>query len=124
MLGVIVTLENARTPSGESGKGARPVHAGPEKCGTVPEYGAPVAFWRSDSGYEVDFILGNHTAVEAKAKRNVSDRDLRSLRALAEENKLKRYLCVSLEPRRRKTGNITVIPFMEFLGELWGGRYR
>jgi len=86
--------------------------------------GEPLAFWRSDSGYEVDFILGNHTAVEAKAKRNVSDRDLRSLRALAEENKLKRYLCVSLEPRRRQTGNVTVLPFMEFLDELWGGKYQ
>jgi len=73
----------------------------------------PLAFWRSMSGYEVDFILGDHTAVDAKARRNVSQADLRSLRALAEE-KFKRHICVSLEPRARKEGNIAVIPFRTF----------
>jgi predicted AAA+ superfamily ATPase len=86
--------------------------------------GDPVSFWRSQSGYEVDFILGNHTAIEAKAKRNVGDADLRSLRALAEEKGLKRYLCVSLDPRPRTMGNITVLPFAQFLEELWSGKYR
>ena len=88
------------------------------------EKGDPLSFWRSASGYEVDFIIGDHTAVEVKAKRNVGDSDLRSLRALAEEGKLKYYLCVALEPRRRTVGNITILPFAEFLGELWAGRYR
>ena len=88
------------------------------------EQGDPLSFWRSASGYEVDFIIGDHTAVEVKAKRNVGDSDLRSLRALAEEGKLKRYLCVALEPRRRTVGNMLILPFAEFLGELWGGRYR
>lgn len=84
----------------------------------------PLTFWRSASGYEVDFILGDHTAVEAKAKQTVGDADLRSLRALAEEKKFKRYICVSLESRRRKTGDVTVLPFAEFLAELWDGAYR
>ena len=88
------------------------------------EQGDPLSFWRSASGYEVDFIIGDHTAVEVKAKRNVGDSDLRSLRALAEEGKLKRYLCVALEPRRRTVGNIMILPFAEFLGELWAGKYR
>lgn len=86
--------------------------------------GNPITFWRSDSGYEVDFILGDHTAVEVKAKPNVSDRDLRSLRALAEEKKLKRYLCVSLEPRARRVNGITILPFAAFLQALWDGEYR
>jgi predicted AAA+ superfamily ATPase len=30
--------------------------------------GEPVSYWRSTSGFEVDFILGDHTAVEVKAK--------------------------------------------------------
>lgn len=34
--------------------------------------GAPLSFWRSTSGFEVDFIIGDHTAVEVKAKENVS----------------------------------------------------
>jgi hypothetical protein len=39
----------------------------------------------------VDFILGDHTAIEVKAKDNVSLQELKSLRALAEENQLKRF---------------------------------
>jgi uncharacterized protein len=72
----------------------------------------------------VDFIIGDHTAVEVKAKRNIGNADLRSLRALAEENKFKRFLCVTLEARRRTVGNLTILPYTEFLQELWEGRYR
>jgi uncharacterized protein len=85
--------------------------------------GEPLSYWRSTSGFEVDFIIGDHTAVELKAKGNVSSADIRSLKALAEENKLKRYLCVSLEPRRRKSDGITFLPLEEFLKALWNGEY-
>ena len=83
----------------------------------------PLSYWRSTSGYEVDFIIGDHTAVDVKAKENVSSQDLKSLRALAEEKKLKRYLCVSLEVRTRKLEGITVLPYKEFLKSLWEGKY-
>jgi predicted AAA+ superfamily ATPase len=85
--------------------------------------GEPIRYWRSTSGFEVDFILGDHTAIEVKGKENVSARDLKSLRALAEEKKLKRYLCVSLEPRRREIDNISVLPYGQFLEALWNGEY-
>ncbi len=83
--------------------------------------GEPLSYWRSTSGFEVDCIMGDHTAIEIKAKENVAPQDLRSLRALAEEGKLKRYLCVSLEPRRRQLDRITVLPYQEFLAGLWRG---
>lgn len=83
----------------------------------------PLSYWRSTSGFEVDFVIGDHTAVEVKAKENISQTDLKSLRALAEERKLKRYLCVSLEKRRRQVGGITVLPVREFLETLWGAGY-
>ncbi len=86
--------------------------------------GDSVAYWRSTSGFEVDFILGDHTAVEVKAKASVSPQDLKSLRALAEEQRLKRYLCVSLEPRTRRIGDLTVLPCQAFLAALWAGEYR
>jgi uncharacterized protein len=85
--------------------------------------GQTVSYWRSMSGFEVDFILGDHTAIEVKAKENVASRDLHSLRALAEEGRLKRYLCVSLEPRRRRVDGITILPYREFLDALWGGNF-
>ena len=85
--------------------------------------GDKLSYWRSTSGFEVDFILGDHTAIEVKAKENISSRELKSLRAIAEEKKLKRYLCVSLEPRTRKIGNVTVLPYNKFLDALWNGEY-
>ena len=85
--------------------------------------GEPLSYWRSTSGFEVDFILGDHTAIEVKAKENISAHDLKSLRALAEERKLKRYLCVSLEPRRRNLENLTILPLREFLEALWSRKY-
>ncbi len=79
---------------------------------------------RSASVFEVDFIIGDHTAVEVRAQENVSRSDIESLHAIAEEKKLNRYLCVSLEPRARKFEGITVMPFREFLDSLWSGGYR
>jgi predicted AAA+ superfamily ATPase len=86
--------------------------------------GEDLGYWRSKSGFEVDFILGDHTAVEVKAKDNVSPQDLRSLRALGEENVVKRAICVSLEPRPRKVGDISVLPLNSFLRALWDGEYQ
>ena len=85
--------------------------------------GEPLAYWRSKSGFEVDYILGDHTAIELKASENVAANDLKSLKALAEEGKLKRYLCVSLEARRRQVGEVTILPVREFLDNLWDGAY-
>jgi len=85
--------------------------------------GQPLSYWRSTSGFEVDFIIGDHSAVEIKAKQNLSPNDFKSLRMLAEEGILKRYLCVSMEPRRRKVGDIDILPYKEFLDLLWDGAY-
>lgn len=86
--------------------------------------GESLAYWRSKSGFEVDFILGEHTAIEVKAKANVSPRDLAPLRALAEEKLLKRYVCVSLEPRARKVDGLSLMPLDAFLRALWAGEFR
>jgi len=85
--------------------------------------GEPLSYWRSTSGFEVDFILGDHTGIEMKAKDTISPPDLRSLRALAEERKLKRHICVSLETRPRRVDGIAVMPVQKFLDALWSGEY-
>ena len=38
-----------------------------------------------DLGFEVDFILNDEIAIEVKSKKIIAERDLRSLRAIAEE---------------------------------------
>ncbi|MFZ4615582.1 MAG: ATP-binding protein [Rectinemataceae bacterium] len=77
-------------------------------------------YWRSTSGFEVDFILGNHTGIEVKATSRVDDRDLRGLRALKEEGMLSRYVLVCREPTARLTSDgIEILPWAEFFGQLW-----
>mgnify|MGYP000523266595 FL=1 len=83
----------------------------------------PLSFWRSTSGFEVDFLIGDHTAIEVKAKENLSISDLKPLIALSEEKKLKRLLCVSLEARSRQVGDVLILPFKDFLERLWSGEY-
>jgi predicted AAA+ superfamily ATPase len=85
--------------------------------------GSPISHWRSASGYEVDFVLGDHTAVEVKAKENVTPRELRGLLALSEERPIKHSLCVSLDPRPRRIGGVRILPYAEFLDALWGGEF-
>lgn len=85
--------------------------------------GLPLSYWRSTSGFEVDFIIGDHTAVEVKAKQNVSATDVKSLRAIADERRFKRLLCVSLESRPRQLSGITLLPVRHFLDALWSGAY-
>ncbi len=83
----------------------------------------PLAYWRSTSNFEVDFILADTTAIEVKAKEPVGERDLRGLRALKEESLLKHYVVVSLEPRARTVDGIRILPWQVFLGELWEGAF-
>ena len=85
--------------------------------------GEPLSYWRSTSRFEVDFLIGDHTAIEVKAKENVSASELKSLRALAEEDTFKRYLCVCLEPRVRRVGAVTIMPYRKFLQALWSGEF-
>ena len=85
--------------------------------------GEQLSYWRSTSGFEVDFIIGDHTALEIKAKKNLSGNDIKSLRMLEEEKKLKRFICVSMEPRKRRVGNIDILPYREFLDLLWEEAY-
>lgn len=86
--------------------------------------GQPLAYWRSTSGFEVDFILGDHTAVEVKARPVVAASDLKPLLALREEGMLKRFLCVTLEPRPRRIGDVQLLPYGEFLDSLWAGEFQ
>ena len=76
-------------------------------------------YWRTTSGFEVDFILKESTAIEVKAKRVVAERDLRGLQAIREDAPLDRRIVVSLEPRARRVEGIEILPWREFLSRLW-----
>jgi predicted AAA+ superfamily ATPase len=82
-----------------------------------------LSFWRTSSGLEVDFILGDmQVAIEVKAKRHISARDVSPLRTLMKEHDVGRALVVSLENELRTlTDGISVLPWQSFLELLWQG---
>ena len=79
-------------------------------------------YWRSKSRFEVDFVFES-LAVEVKAKKNVSERDLKGLRALREEGRFNHYLLVSMEPEPRAVDGLRILPWPDFLDRLWGGEW-
>jgi len=80
-------------------------------------------FWRTRSGLEVDFILGEgEIAVEVKGASRVDQSELRGIRAFAEEYKPRRAIVVANEPRARQVGDIQILPWRRFLADLWAGK--
>jgi predicted AAA+ superfamily ATPase len=76
-------------------------------------------FWRTSSGIEVDFILGERIGIEVKASRSVDAKDMKGLRSLSEEGKMERLIVVSRDPERRQVDGIEIWPFRMFLAALW-----
>jgi len=76
-------------------------------------------YWRSTSGFEVDFLVGESVAVEVKAASLIQPRHLKGLKALREEGLLKRAILVCTEPRPRRVDGIEILPWRSFLELLW-----
>ena len=81
--------------------------------------GSELNYWRSKSGFEVDFLLNGEIGIEVKSTRAVNPSDLKGLLALSEDLKLKRRVIVCQEPRPRILGGVELIPWELFLQELW-----
>jgi len=81
-----------------------------------------IRYWRTKSGQEVDFVLGDgETAVEVKGTSRVDPRELRSLGVFVDEYAPKTAVVVSNEREVRRVGKIRVLPWRIFLTELWQG---
>ena len=81
-----------------------------------------LSYWRSVSDREVDFIVGDHTAIEVKASKRVIADDLRGLSALAEEKIIRNLIVVSEDPIASQKGGIRCLPWRRFLDELWADK--
>ena len=82
----------------------------------------PVHFWRTKSGLEVDFILGDgRVAIEVKGSSRVERKDLRGLLTFAREQSPDLAIVVCNEARPRKLENLLLLPVRDFLERLWGG---
>jgi len=86
------------------------------------ELGYDIRYWRTKSGYEVDFILGDgEVALEVKGSSRVDDRELRALASFRDEYSPKKAIVVCNEGEERKVGNIRLMPWRLFLAALWAG---
>lgn len=81
----------------------------------------PLSYWRTASGFEVDFILGDEVAVEVKGVESVGSHHLRGLKAFLEERRPRHAVAVSLDARPRRLNGIDILPWNVFLERLWGG---
>jgi predicted AAA+ superfamily ATPase len=89
----------------------------------------PITFWRTSTGQEVDFILGQkELAIEIKASTRLRKNDLTSLAILQEDGLVKRRIVVSLEREQRRLleppyKGIEIWPWQEFVTALWAGEF-
>lgn len=81
-----------------------------------------LAYWRTTSGFEVDFILNDReVALEVKSVPDVHGHHLKSIAAFREEFKPKKTIVVSLDKKMRITDGIVIMPWRTFLDQLWDG---
>jgi uncharacterized protein len=85
----------------------------------------PIFFWRTSTGREVDFILGDkELALEIKGSSRIHEGDISSLNALLEDGPVKKCCIVCLEKQPRQlTNKIESIPWNIFLERLWNGEF-
>lgn len=89
---------------------------------TYSELDYDVHFWRTKSGFEVDFILGKgEVAVEVKGISRVDNTDLRPLRAFIQEYRPAKAFVVCNERAPRVHEDIRILPWRDFLKMLWNG---
>ena len=85
----------------------------------------PVTFWRTSSGQEVDFILGDkRLAIEIKSSKHVHEGDLRTFHALLDDGPVQKCVIVSLEEMpRRISKTVEILPWRIFIEKLWNGDF-
>jgi predicted AAA+ superfamily ATPase len=82
-----------------------------------------LCYWRTKTGFEVDFILGSEVAIEVKSTRFATVRHLKGLLALKEENLVKNFIVICQEPTERRIEGVRVVPWEQALQELWGRQW-
>lgn len=90
-------------------------------CADTVHQDTEIAYWRTRTNLEVDFVVNGEVAIEAKATRNATKNDLRWLRAIGDEATFRHRILVSNEPRPREVDGIEILPWRNFIARLWNG---
>ncbi len=82
-----------------------------------------INFWRTKTGLEVDFILDRgKIAIEIKGKTRVDRRDIKAISTFKGDYSPERAVIVCNERKKRIHRGIEIIPWRDFLKELWNGK--
>ncbi|PIQ91271.1 MAG: AAA family ATPase [Candidatus Omnitrophica bacterium CG11_big_fil_rev_8_21_14_0_20_41_12] len=82
-----------------------------------------INFWRTKSGMEVDFVLGQgEMAIEVKGTSRIDGKDMNGLGAFMQSCSPKRSILVCNEKEKRLHGKIEILPWRIFLEQLWQGK--
>ncbi|MBI2027536.1 MAG: ATP-binding protein [Deltaproteobacteria bacterium] len=90
------------------------------------EMNEELSYWKLSSGSEVDFVIGDmKVAIEVKAQDNIHSDHLKGLRELYKDYPhVNHRIIVSFVKRARKTEDgIWILPYQEFLKNLWNGDF-
>ncbi len=80
---------------------------------------AGISYWRTRTGYEVDFVINDCIAIEAKTTRSATKNDIKGLAAIAAEGTFRHRILVCNEPLAREVEGIAILPWKEFVTRLW-----
>lgn len=81
-----------------------------------------INFWRTKSGIEVDCIIGDgEIAIEIKGTNRLGARDLNGLLAFKDIYSPRRSIIICNEKAKRIRNKIEIMPWREFLSDLWDG---
>ena len=82
-----------------------------------------INFWRTKSGLEVDFILGDgEVAIEVKGTSRIDNAELRPLKTFIREYRPAKAFIVCNEAVARLHGDVRILPWRDFLQILWNGK--
>ena len=82
-----------------------------------------INYWRTKSGLEADFVLGDgQVAIEVKGTNRVDRKELRPLMAFKDEYRPRKTVVVCNERVERIHDNIRIMPWRVFLRDLWDGK--
>ncbi len=82
-----------------------------------------ICYWRTKTGLEVDFILGEgEVAIEVKGSSRVNRSDYKGLETFGQDAKPRMSIVVSNEAAPRRTGEVDILPWKVFLDRLWTGK--
>ncbi|MDP2630779.1 MAG: DUF4143 domain-containing protein [Candidatus Uhrbacteria bacterium] len=82
----------------------------------------PISYWRTTSGLEVDFILGDkNVSLGVKGVSEIHAHHLKGVREFQKEYRPQKTIVVSLDKNPRSVDGMQILPWKSFLQDLWAG---